>query len=782
MVDGVNFNPFTMKAWSTEEIQQLDTDGDDKISEAEVKAQWSWLSGNSQDAEGDVAIDDNAADGLFANAQKAGVTQSAETEDEFKSNMSIVADEFVEQYMTQHPEITDNERAAIQKLISTTSTSFITDYLAQSPEGPWDMQKVVSDFQTKMDEAIANNNAVMNTVNSTVSGYKNNVDTNFDSMTNLTRNAVANNNISNSEWNSIRNKSVQYLMGMMMGDSVNADFLKNIDPNYTKNENYKAAMQAINELKDTADPIQMQQYMTTAQNALNKMLNEIGRDKVADSIETYAQAKEEAAVTEKVKGYADNWAESQITADMSDSEKAKLNTFATNCITKFAAKMAEEGRFATSMSDNEIQAEFSNFITQQKARLDQSQQALTRSASGLESDYQNMVSISDAAAANGNISAEEKSNLISSATNLIINQLLNDMENIPVMEGLNADYKNSTDFKTLQTLITNLKASADPDEIAQLKTQAQELVTKMLDAYTGDQLVKAVDSTKPIEVTGATRDNVIYNSALFSEYQANVSRSTSRGKQDDGRLDEIQNMAKADLNTLAESLKAQLKSELGTAYDEAEIQKYINDAINDTLATFTQNVSRRNGHGNYNTGADEQAFVFLRRSGTSKGRYVYNLQALTNTFLDNFNAASKIKNDAKNDPSQATYDKENVIADSLGNEYNRDVRVKNNDQTALFNTAKAKLQQVAAALKASLIAEGCNVSSTEIDSIVNDSMQETMTTFNFNTTKPEGLRFLSKDYFNYISNRNSFSTQELVDTFMNKVDVKLEEAKEKAKQ
>lgn len=56
------------------------------------------------------------------------------------------------------------------------------------------------------------------------------------------------------------------------------------------------------------------------------MLNEIGRDKVADSIETYAQAKEEAAVTEKVKGYADNWAESQITADMSDSEKAKLNT------------------------------------------------------------------------------------------------------------------------------------------------------------------------------------------------------------------------------------------------------------------------------------------------------------------------------------------------------------------------------------------------------------------------------------------------------------------------
>lgn len=782
MVDGVNFNPFTMKAWSTEEIKQLDTDGDEKVSEAEVKSQWSWLSANSQDTEGDVAIDETSTDGLYESSKNAGMTDNAENQDAFKANMTIVADEFVEQYMTQHSEITDSERTAIQKLISTASTSFITDYLAKNPEGPYDMQKVLTDFSVKMDETIANNNAVLSSVNSTVAGYKNNLETNFESMTNLSRNAVSNNNISNSEWNSIRNKSVQYLMGMMMGDNVNADFLKNIDPNYAKNEDYKAAMKAINEMKATADPIQMQQYMTTAQNSLNKMLNEIGRDKVADSIESYAQAKEEAAVTEKVKGYADNWAESQITADMSDTEKARLNSFATNCIAKFAAKMAEEGRFSTSMSDEEIQAEFSNFITQQKARLDEAQQVLTRSVSGLDSDYQNMISISDAVAANGNISAEEKANLVASASNLVINQLLSDMENIPFMEGLNADYKNSTDFKTLQTLITNIKSSVDPDEISKLKTQAQELVTKMLDSYTGDQLVKAVDSTKPIEVTGATRDNVIYNSALSSEYQANVSRSTSRGKQDDGRLDEIQNMAKADLNSLAESLKAQLKSELGTAYDEAEIQKYINDAINDTLATFTQNVSRRNGHGNYNTGADEQAFVFLRRSGTSKGRYVYNLQALTNTFLDNFNAAAKTKNDAKNDPSQATYDKENVIADSVGNEYNRDVRVKNNDQTALFNTAKAKLQQVAAALKASLIAEGCNVSSTEIDSIVNDAMQETMTTFNFNTTKPKNIRFLSRDYFNYISNKNSFSTQELVDTFMNKVDVKLEEAKEKAKQ
>ena len=38
MVDGVNFNPFTGKVFTTEEIQKLDTDSDGKVSNEELLA------------------------------------------------------------------------------------------------------------------------------------------------------------------------------------------------------------------------------------------------------------------------------------------------------------------------------------------------------------------------------------------------------------------------------------------------------------------------------------------------------------------------------------------------------------------------------------------------------------------------------------------------------------------------------------------------------------------------------------------------------------------------
>ena len=52
MVDGVNFNPFTGKVFTTEEIQKLDTDSDGKVSNEELLAGSSWLSEAASDEEG----------------------------------------------------------------------------------------------------------------------------------------------------------------------------------------------------------------------------------------------------------------------------------------------------------------------------------------------------------------------------------------------------------------------------------------------------------------------------------------------------------------------------------------------------------------------------------------------------------------------------------------------------------------------------------------------------------------------------------------------------------
>lgn len=755
MVDGVNFNPFTMKAWTAEEITELDTNGDKKISESEVKAKWSWLAG--QDSEGDVAIGENTSD-LTQAAKKAGMSDTANTPEELKSNISILADEYIEQYMTEHMELSDLERSGIQSLISTSATNFAAEYIAANPQGPYDMAKITEDFVAKMEQAITDNKNALNAVNASINGYKNNVDTNYESMLNYANTAMENKNVSNSEWNQVKNKAVQYLMGMLLNGQVDTDFMKSISPNYTKSGHYTNALNSINAIKNETDPIKIQQLLTQAQDYISKFLDSLNKTDVVKGIQEYAQAKEEAAITSKVSSLADNWIESNTTSSMTGQEKAVLKQFAESCVGKFVAKLAEENRMS-GMNDKQIQTEFADFIEQKYSELKSIQEDVAKSAGEIETSHNTLISISDSAKSNGNISADEKAAIVNAATELVMKQLLSGMEDIPFMQSLNSNYKTSTDYKTLQGLITKINSSVDPDEIKELQTQAKELLTKILDSYSGDNLVNAVDSTKPVEVTGATKDKTIYNSAISNDYQANVSRTSSYGKQNDGSLAEIQNQARADMQAVAESLKAQLKAQLGTAYNETEIQKYINDAMNDTIAIFTQNVERTTRGKDYSVGNDKNAFVFLRKKGTKSGRYTYNLQALVNTFIQKFNETAKTKNIAKNDPAEVTYDKENVVTESVGNDYHRNTKVENEDRSALLAIAKAKLHSVAASIKASLIAEGSKVSSSDIDSIVDESMQETMNNFDFSS--------------------NSFNTKTLVDDFMSRVDTKLEAVKNK---
>lgn len=731
MVDGVNFNPFTMKAWSAEEIAELDTNGDKKISESEVKAKWSWLAG--QDSEGDVSIGENTSN-LTQAAKNAGMSDKANTPEELKSNISILSDEYIEQYMTEHMELSDLERSGMQSLISTSAANFAAEYIAANPQGPYDMSKVADAFTAKMEQAIADNKNALDAVNASMDGYKNNVDTNYESMLNLANTAMDNKNITNSEWNQVKNKAEQYLMGMLLNGQVDTDFMKSISPNYTKNTYYADALSVINEIKNETDPIKIQQLLTKAQNSISKFLDSLNKTNVVNGIQGYAQEKEEAVINNKINELADVWVESAITANMSDDEKAEIKAFAEACKSKFAARIAEKGG-SSELTDAQLVAEFSNFMTEKYAELQRVQDGVAKSADGIDSSYNNLVKITDDAKSNGNIASKEKADIVAAGVDLIMRQMLSDVENIGLLQGLNSDYKSTTDFKTLQTIITKIKASADPDEIVELKKQAEELLTKMLDANSGDKLVTAVNYIRPVQVTGQTRENTVNNSAIASDYQAGASRTSSYGKQNDESLAQIQTLARQDLQAIAESLKAELKAEYGDAYDEATVQKYINDAINDTISSFTNNIERtaKGRKSDYAVGTDKMSFVFLRKKGTKSGRYTYNVQALTNAFLDNFNKVSQEKHAAKLDPSKATYDFENVIADSIGNDYDRNktvtVKGHRDDKNALaqlIEQAKAQLKKVAAAMKASLLAEGVQVSSSDIDKILEESISATI--------------------------------------------------------
>lgn len=780
MVNGIQFNPFTGQVLTAEEIQQLDTNKDGLVSEAELEAGKAWLA-VSQDSDGDVQIGEDST--VVKAAKNSGMTNSAENESELRSNMAILQDEFTEQYFKTNTGLSSEERSSIISLISTATNFFISLYLTEHPQGPYNMSEIAPKYETNMEETITNNKNARAQVSASVDGYINNIDSNYSSMLDLVNSALEGDNyIKGTEWNQIKNKAVQYLMGSLMSDSPDFDLLECINPKYTKNTNYQEALKAINELKNCSDPAKMQELLTTAQQKLTAFLESMGATKVADAIQDAEKAKQENAITQELNKALDSWVETKVTKDMSTEEKDLVQKFAENAVGKFLAKLAEEDRLNSDDMKTLI-AEFNMYIEGQFLQFTQMQTKMDSALSETESTYNNLVKVSDAANANGNVSSEEKAQIVDVASQLVVKQMLNDCTEIELLAALNPNYKSSADFVELQGVITELKSCVDVDKIKELGEKATELVKKILDKYTGNQLAEAVDATKPVEISDTTKDKAIAGSTIGSDYQANVSRCTGRGKQSEGQLQEIQDMAKKDIEAYAESLKAQLKSQLGTAYNEAEIDKYIQDAMNDTIALFTQNVYRtdwkNDGH-KFNVNSDNQAFVFKKHG--KKGRYVYNVQALINTFTEKFNETAKAKHGAKLDPSQATYDKENVIADSLGNEYNRNTRVKNNDKSALRETAKAKLRAVASAIQASLVAEGSKLSVSDIVNVLDESVMETINAYDFDGTEALAKAKEKGGLVAYLcaySKINSFSTKELVDDFMNRVDTKLEKLKGK---
>ena len=730
MTDSVNFNPITGNPFSALEIEHLDLDKDGVVSSSELEKGMSWLSGTDTDS--DVSIENGNQ--LYSRAKSLGVNESAKTVDEFKSFMATIMDEFVEQFFTANASTyTQDELAVFQKLISTKSNEFIAQYLTDNPNGPWDMKVASAEFSKFIENAIAENKALKNNNDSVIAGYQDNLETNYLSLLDLAMAANENKNISQAEFNQMKTKAVQYLMGVLLTEDSDKSFLESLDPKYQSNAYYKKALQAINQIKNSTDPAQVKELLNEAMTNLTRFVESKGAQGFTEAVIDFKDSQTEENVRSILNEYVDKYKESVITSDMPAETVAYLEKFLSNTVDKFVAKLAEQGDADTYTVDT-LQAQFASYLESQMAELVQIQTRAVESVTEITKSFDNLVSISDNANLNGNISADEKAQIIDAAVELLYSQLIMDITDLTFLESLNPNYKSSADFKEIMSMANTLKTSVDPDEIKDLTDKIKTALKEYLNKFEGDKLVTAVNSIKPVEATDKTKDKAIFDSTISADYAAGATRTTSRGKQNEERLDEIQEMAKQDMLAVAEQLKAQLKAQLGDAYVEADVEKYIQDAMNDTIAMFTQGITRRDCDGNYSTDANNYAFEFLDRSGTSKGRYTYNVKALIDTFVQFFNQASAQKAIRKLDPSVGTYDRENVIADSLGDDYWRNKSEKEyghksdeNTYAKIIAEATEDLKLVGESLKRSLMAEGTGLSESEINEIVDACIADTIT-------------------------------------------------------
>lgn len=767
MVDGISWNPFTQKALTPEEIAQLDANKNGKVEQNEFNQGITWLSGG-QDQEGEVNIGNNT---LVEAAKNAGMKEKAQNADELKQNITILKDEYIEQYFTQNPSLTQDQRASALTFINNATNEFVNAYLRDNASGPYDMSTVAQLYTLSIEDKIKDNETAIKNVNAAKNGYVNNLDTNYDSMVNIANTSlgrdkdVADNYITGNEWNQVKNKAIQYLMGSLISGNIDTDLLNNISSKYAQNSYYQNALKTINELKNCNDPVKMQELMTVAQNELNKFLTYFGGDKVVNAIVDTEKAKQEEAIEAELNKIVDSWTETQITSEMTDEEKAKVSAFATSVVGRFLALLEDNNELDSSKLTT-IKEQFNTYISEEYTKFTTTQAELETKAGSIETSHDALIKTSNAAKENGNISAEEKTNIVDAGATFVYQQLLADLDNIPLLANLNTNYKNTADFKGIETTISKIKSCSDPSEIQKLEAEVMKQIKEFLNKFTTTQLTTAVDKTKAVEISPETKDKALYYSAIGNDYAADVCRSSNKGKQNEDRLEDIQRIAKEDIAKFAEGLKAQLKAELGAAYDEAAIDAIIKSATNDTIALFSQNADRRRDKDDY-IPKDEYNFVFDRSFCSKRGRYRYNLQALINKFTEFFNAAAKVYKNEQNDPNAITYDKQDVIEETMSYDYNRETKIKGKENE-IRNQTKAKLMTLATAIQQQLEAKGCKIPSGEITQMLNESMQEVL----------ENLKINEIKLFNKTISRN-INIKVVVDDFMARFDAKLQEAQGK---
>jgi len=713
MTDKVNWNPFTNQSLTTEQIEILDTNGDGTVSDFELTSKWSWLSQQSVDVEP-----------TYKTSKQYNIVLTDKAE--FYDCANLILETYIENFYINNHSLPEEDINLLLGVISSEYKIFVNDFLSSS-NNSFDMSVFSTRLSEKLDEKVDAFRVALSNVNTVVQSNIENLDNNKSTM--LTEAYVADENgyVTNEEYLKVKNATINYLMSAFLAGNIDEDLMSNLIPNYKSNKIYKNILSLVNQLNSSVNPDDKTMLLEKIKETISSLVSDIPPEKCVRAVNAYAKSEGEKAVTNILNQFIEAYLE-EASVGLSDNDRAELRKFVQICRDKFLASIVEDGSIDT-LSETALKTSFNDYIVQQGKNLLDVQTELFKQTTEIETSFATLVSVADNANANNYISIQERTDILEATKNLLLSQLLSGMTDLELLKKLGAN----SDLSKMTALVSKIWAESDPDKLADYKTQLEDLITKTLDKFSNEKLLSAIKSIQPVIVSDLTKDKTAVKSSISDDYFDGKSRSTSYGKQNEKSLEQIQEMAKKDLDAYVESLRAQLKAELGENYNSAEIEKYIKDAMQDTISYFTRNIVRRNQHGNYNTATDKYAFVFARRSGSHKGRYVYNVTALIDKFVEFFNETSKFKNLAKIDSTKATYDRENVVVAALGNEYDRNKSEKiyahkddKETYAKLIEQAKEDLKLVAKQVKLSLKEEGVPIDMSKVDAWLDELIMETI--------------------------------------------------------
>ncbi len=778
MVDGVNFNPFTNKVWTTEEIEKIDTDKNGTVSYAEMQANISWLTG-SVDEEGEVLIGEESSSSvtlsdneskIYNAAAKNGVKDSAADASQLQQYMNTIIDSYIEQYMQKNPGLDQNQKSSLITFIKTQGSNFINNYLSNNSAVPYDTQSVAQSLIQTLDTAVQQRNEAATEVNNTINDYKNNVDANYEKLS-ATTDKADDDYVTSAEFQQMKEEAIAYLMGTMLNGAEDSEFLAGLNPNYKNDANYKIAMAAINSINNETDPAKIQEYLEQAKNALSNLIgtqNADGTSKLNNTVTTSdaskaaaEKAEQTAEYTETLTATIDEMVEnysvvlenqmkyansdgSQIT-DQIQEYKAQL----TNIMNEFLASYDGSGK--------NIEAEFKVFANDvmresQKVQNELAGITSTDSADAIEK-LENVVD-----GMGSYISDDEKQEIVDASVDFIMNQLAQGISDISLLEQISPAYATNDKFIEAQALLNGIESSATPEEDLE---KVKQLLTEMMTEIGADKIADGVKNRQMPEITFSDVEREQFTSSIPG-YDNNANITSAEFKGNSGKTqakNDLQNKAKAMLENLKPQLLQMIKDKMGADYDEDTANKLIDDAIYQTINDITDsiNVEKTN-----------------RRLLNKNKKYEASIstQQLIDTFMNNL-LANSAKDAAGPEEGKNPVDRESVMRNtSLADAYqDKSQTVIRNDAEAAKNIAKAQLQIIAAQLKAQLMSElGSEYNSTKINSMIDQAILNTVESLPSETAH-HGFWFFGGKHTEYTINTNS-----IANTFFDEFDKLYEEA------
>lgn len=812
MVDGVNFNPFSGKVFSADEINKIDTNKDGIVSSEELAENMSWLSEqHAADEEGEVAIEDNKAETtsttnetttagtettpaatettpaatneaetsapaaqLDENGVKiydaANVKDTASTPEEIKQYLTSIQDEFIESYMQNNPGMSDAAKSSLVTFVKTTGNEFINK-VAQQKTASFDTKALAAELISTLDEAITTRAAEAADAQETLDGIKSN-ETSFEDVAEYADKAD-DDYVTGSEFNEMRDQTVSYIMSAMMNGEVDADFMNNFDKDYANNKNYQTALKAVEELKTETDPARIQELLTEAENALGNFLgtqNLDGTSKLNNAINSKREADVAKAEAEKIAEQKETLSSvvDQLVETYSNTKTRRgffSRTPSADNVQQYEAKLNNIMDAFLEQYDGDgsnIKNAFNSYVNQVMRESDTVMAELNEiTATDSADKYQEL---KDAVGKTGTyVSDAEEEQIIAKTTEFVLNQLGQGISDISLLEQISPDYASNEKYVEAKNLIDGIKTSATPKEDLE---KAKQLLTEMFTEIGGNKIADGVNNKKMPAITFSDVDYEQFTSSIPG-YDNNGSWETSRFRNTSSAKNAIQDLAKQQLTALKPQLMAMLKEQMGADYDEAKINSMLDDAIYQTINDFSES-----GFG-------------TKKSGLLKKRGTVNIKQIVDAFMTKFQEISAGEA-GQTDKSQNPVGVEEVMKDtSLADAY-QDKSTKSylsNNKSEAKLEAKTQINIIANELKVKLKQElGNDYDSTLINSLIE---QATFNVVDSLQTEPLGKGFLLSKIERY-----NISTYDLANKFFDEFNTlyansnagKTEEAKKEEEQ